>query len=105
MNPFASELIHVEPYVQAVISAVAMVVAFIFVWSFLRRRLALALLHLSRRATLALVVSYAVTWTLGARMSHTNLAAAEIARYKRLKAQSDGRVRDVHLELIDENCC
>ncbi len=63
-------------------------------WWFTRRRLHLP--SLSHRAVLVIVAAYGITWALGAPRVHTDLAAAEIAQYKKLKAKGDGRVWDSH---------
>jgi hypothetical protein len=78
----------------AAITAAAVVAAGAGAWLWSRTRFGLP--KLSRSAVLALGAAYFVTWALGVPSVHTQLAEQEIAIYKRLKAEGDRRVWDVH---------
>jgi len=78
----------------AALTAAALVAASLAAWWFTRRKLSLP--RLSTRTLKFLASAYAITWTLGGPQVHTDLAASEIAQYKRLKAEGDNRVWDSH---------
>lgn len=82
------------PLLYSTVTAAALAVASVAVWWLIRRRFRLP--AFSGATTIALFVAYGVTWALGAPAVHTVLAASEVAQYKKLKAEGDGRVWDAH---------
>src|SRR5687768_6522654 len=85
-----------SPLIPTVITIIALVAGFMFSWRLARRWLALAPLSLSSPLSIAILGSLYLTWAFGAPQVHTDLAAAEIARYKELRELRSKYVGEVH---------
>ena len=78
----------------SIITAGLIVVLAVVSWRAIRRKVGLT--SLSPRIRNALVALYVATWACGVPMALSDLAANEIAEYKRIRAEGDTRVWDSH---------